>query len=357
MIKIKKIIRGGGFLFLILALTGCTINLGASSQTKVDGGVFKSVDGGQVWEQKKDMPTVSGKPASIAGVDVRKIVTDPQDHNTIYLATEKNGIIYTYDGGENWRQFKDLRQGQILALAVDPKNKCILYANGGNKLFRSDDCGRFWKNPYFHQNAGVSLTDIVIDTANSAVVYLATTEGEILKSLNSGQSWKTVYRLKGASFVDLLIDPFDSRIIYAASAKKGIHKTIDGGQNWQSLGEGLKVYSSSQEFIGLAADQTGKNTLLLISKYGMLKTVDGGQTWTTVDILPGPKNTIIYSLAINPKNGKEIYYTTRTSLVKSSDGGASWSSIKLPTSRAVKDILIDPQDPEVIYLGAYSVKN
>lgn len=341
-----------GFLVVALSLVaGCTFRLGSPSDGGSDGGVWKSVDNGNNWEQTVSVPTTEGKTANIANINVQMMVIDPQDHQTIYLATEKNGVIYTYDGGQSWRQFNNLQQEKINAVAVDPHSKCTLYAVSGNKLFKSDDCGRFWENPYFHQNSNVILTDVEVDPYNTSIILMTTSDGEVLKSSNRGQSWVAVFRVSRGSFLNVVINPQNNKIIYAATSREGIYKTIDGGDNWSSLGEGLRSYSGSHEYRALIIDKATPNSLILISRYGMLRSRNGGDTWDIVNLLPAPKSTTIYSVAVNPQNSDEIYYTTRTTLVKSIDGGVSWSSQKLPFSRLANQILIDGENTDIVYLG------
>ncbi len=344
---------------LMLILGGCTFQLGAGGGTasggKADGGIFKSIDGGKLWAQKIAVPVTGGKIASIANVDVRRITIDPSDNQAIYLSTENDGIVYSYDGGDSWRKFSQLNRGQVRAVAVDPKSKCVLYAVSGNKLYKSVDCGRIWQNIYYHQKATVLLTDIAIDSFNTSNLYLVNDDGEIIKSKNAGQTWATVYHSKGA-FVDLAMDPRNSRIIYAATTKEGIFKTADSGQTWISLGDGLKSYSGSHEYKKLVIDSAAPNALILISKYGMLRTVNGGESWDVINLILAPKEATIYSVAVNPKDSKIIYYATRTTLVKTIDGGKTWSSSKLPFTRLANAIAIDPVETGTVYLGAFKPK-
>lgn len=335
-----------GLLLLTVVATGCTISVGSSGGS--DGGVWKSTDSGVKWAQVVAVPAVGGKVASIAGVDVFRMVIDPQDENTIYLATEGDGIIYTNDAGASWRQIPEFKDKKIRSVAIDPYYKCSLYALVDNKLFKSNDCGRFWTNIYFHQNSSVILTDLEINPQDGSVIYMSTSAGEILKSTNGGESWLTVQRISKGSFIDIIINASDSKVVYAATVEDGIYKTSNAGVNWAFLGEGLKSYSGSHQYRSLivVGDQ-----IILVSKYGMLKSVDGAETWEIIDLLPAPKATNIYSAAINPKNNKEIYYTTATTLVKSVDGGISWSSQKLPFSRIASQVLINPDNPDIIYLG------
>jgi photosystem II stability/assembly factor-like uncharacterized protein len=341
--------------FVVVAVfaSGCTINLGGGGATGADGGVWKSIDSGLTWEQIIDVPAVDGKVASIAGVNIRRMTFDPQDYQTIYLSTEKSGVVYTNDGGIAWNQIEDFSGKKVRSVAVDPNNKCSLYVLSTNKMYKSTDCGRFWNNVYFHQNAEVVLTDIVVDSYNSSIMYISTSAGEILKSTNSGISWATVYRATSGMFVDLEISSSDSRVIYAATQKKGIFKTTNSGADWAGLGDGLKSYSGSHEYQGMVIDSDSSDSLILASKFGMLRTQDGGSTWEIVDLLPGEKKTSIYSLAVNPKDGDDIYYATRTTLVKTTDGGETWSSQQLPSSKVANRMIISPEDPRVIYMGIF----
>lgn len=346
------------FTFLImtaLLTSGCTIKLGGDKKVTVDGGVWKSIDGSQTWTQVVAVPAVNGKVASIADVDIRRMVFDPSDFETIYLATEKNGVIYTNNSGTTWHQIPQFAGAKIRAVVVDPKDKCNLYVISANKLFKSTDCGRFWDDIYVHQNAEVILTDIIIDYASSNIVYMTNSVGEVLKSIDGGRSWATVNRVSKSVFMDLVMDPSNSQIVYAATQKHGVYKTMDSGLTWVSLGAGLKTYSGSQEYKSLITDPATKDSLILVSKFGMLRTRDGGTTWAIIDLLPATKKTTIYAVAVNPKNSQEIYYATRTTLVKSIDGGKTWSSQALPTARSANQLIIDPSKPVNLYLGTFKV--
>ena len=349
----KKIIISVFLLLVAVIVSGCTIKIGGGKAKLAEGGVFKSTDSGTTWQQVVNVPASGGKVANIAKVDIRRMIFDPSDYETIYLSTEKDGVVYTNDGGNNWRQFKQFVGAKIRDVAIDPKDKCNLYALNGNKLYKSTDCGRFWNDVYFHQNPEVSLTDILVDYNNSSIIYMTTSAGEVLKSVDGGQAWTTVYRLKNGIFLDLVMDNRDSKIVYAASQKNGIFKTVDSGTTWVSLSEGLKGYSGSQEYKKLVIDGATANSLILISKFGLLRTRSGGTSWEVVELLPAAKKTTIYSLAVNPKNSQEIYYATRTTLVKSLDGGKTWSSQELPFTRVANDIIINSKTPATIYLGTF----
>ena len=346
---VKKLIPG---LALALLLSGCTIGAPVKTTVKAaDGGVWKSADGGKIWAQSNDVLATKGKAASIASVDVRKIAFDPEDSSAMYLATEKNGLIYSLDGGASWSQFKKLKYDKVRKVVVSPNNKCVVYVLLDAYVFKTDNCGRDFNSVYFHQKANVVLTDLAIDPTNTSIMYMGTSAGEILKSVNGGQAWVTSYRISGGVVKDILIDPRDAKTIYAGTDKEGIYKTTDAGQTWLSLGIGLKSYIGSQQYRQLIVDKATPNGLIFISKFGMLRSSDGGNNWNIVNLLPAQKSTTILTVAVNPKNSNEIYYATAGALVKSTDGGQTWSSKKLPYSRLTTDIAINPDTSTTVYLA------
>lgn len=345
-----------GFILLVIGImviaSGCTISFGKKSDLGGnDGGIWKTTDGGVTWEQKVNMPSTSGKPLSIAGISVRRMVMDPQDRNTIYVTTEGSGILYTHDGAKTWRHMKDFATSKIRSIAIDPRRKCTLYVVKDNKLFRSLDCGRFWQNIYFHQNSEVILTDVVIDSDDNTDIYITTSSGEVVKSTNAGQSWFTSHRAGKSAFVDLVMNPHDSKEVYAATLKSGIFKTDNSGLTWSSLGAGLKSYSGSHVYRDLAVEQDATSSLIFISRFGMLRSHDGGESWNVVELVPTETDNTIYALGINPQNSSDIYYTTRDTLVKSTDGGETWSSHRLPFTKPASRILVNPDNPNIVYIG------
>ncbi|MEI6288100.1 MAG: hypothetical protein WCP18_00735 [bacterium] len=344
-------------LLVVIFLSGCnvqTTGLSGSKNTvaKIDGGVWKSIDSGNVWNQSVAIATTNNKSSSIGNTDIKKIIFDPLDHQALYAVTKSDGVVYTYDAGASWRQFA-LPVGHFYSFTVSPKNKCQLYTLVDNKIYQSVDCGRTWQNSYFHQEKDVYLSDIAINKSNPSILFLGTSNGNILRSINGGQSWSVLYRIKNAQIVDFIQDPNDNNVIYVATKNSGLYKTLDGGASWRSLGDGLKSYSGSSEYYTLVIDKATPGGLILVSKFGILKSTDGGISWIIIDLVPGSQSTSIETLAVNPQNSKEIYYTTSDSLVKTIDGGVTWSSHKLPFDRSAPCIAIDPVNPKVVYLCAF----
>lgn len=340
--------------FLIIFLASFSL-LGAScitfSATGVDGGIFKSVDKGATWLSKVAVPTVSATKQTIAGVNVNMIAQDPQDSNAVYIGTQANGIYFSYDGGESWQQPKQLSLGNIKDIAVDPKNKCVIYAATANKIFKSEDCSRFWKNIYFETRPEVSITSLVINPANNSMLYAGVSSGEIIRSADYGTSWGIINRFQ-SGVVKIIMDNHNQKVLYVATKSNGLFKTNDGGNIWLDLNKGLEQYAGSKEYGDLELDRSQMDTLILASRYGLLKSTDGGTTWDALKLLTPPGGVIIYSLALNPQNGQEMYYGTASTLYRSINGGKDWVTKKLPTSRAATVLLVDYKNRNIVYMGA-----
>jgi photosystem II stability/assembly factor-like uncharacterized protein len=94
---------------------------------------------------------------------------------------------------------------------------------------------------------------------------------------------------------------------------------------------------------------------------GIWKTTDAGVVWTP--IFDGQPVGSIGALAVAPSDPKIIYAGTGESdiredlssgdgVYKSIDGGATWNHIGLEDTRQISRIVIDPQNPNIVYVGA-----
>ena len=354
--RFKKILFIIILIILPLATTGCVQVKNAKDAGSINGGVFKSTDKGLTWKQKALIPTLSGKPANFAGANAASMAIDPQDNQAIYFGSVGNGLLYTYDGGNTWQKAKDLANMTIRAIAVAPDSKCTIYAAVSNKVYKSTDCSRSWSQIYFDNNLTATVDALAIDNFNPAKIYIAVSRGDIIRSSDRGESWQTIYRAKN-KIIKIAIDPSDSRNIYALSEKKGIFRSRDGGETWKDLNKVLKEFKFKLKAKDLVFAFDGKTKIIYLAvSYGLLASKDNGETWKKIELIPPEKNAQINAIAVNPKNSQEIYYVTNTSFYRSEDGGQNWTPSKLPTSRAGRALLIDPERPQIIYMGVRANK-
>ncbi|MBI2099363.1 hypothetical protein HYT45_03050 [Candidatus Uhrbacteria bacterium] len=357
---LKKYFLTGRMGLLALSLAafgvGCIqISGGGEASRVLDGGVWKSADRGANFVQKALVPTVGAQKKSIGAANVETFAVDPQDHNAVYIGTAENGLFYTLDGAESWMQVKALASGRVPSVAIDPKNKCVIYAASANKVLKSSDCSRTWQTVYFETRTDKIITAIAVDLKDGRSVYAGTSAGDVLMSSDYGNSWVAANVFK-SEIKKILVAPYDSKVVYAAAKTSGVWRSADAGANWKDISEGFKQFAGASEYRDLALDLSAAETLVYASKFGLLRSIDGGANWNKIDLLTPPGAATIYSLAVNPKDGKEIYYGTATTFYRTTDGGKTWRTRKLPTSRAATALMIDPEAANVLYLGVTRLK-
>lgn len=337
------------FVFVISSFflfTGCI----KFSESKNDyGGVFKSVDGGNTFANKSLVASVRQTAISFGMLNVISMTIDPQDNKGIYAGTDK-GLFYSYNGGEFWHASANLSDKRITAIAINPLDKCDIYAGIGNKIYLSKDCNRTFQEAYTDPRAALVITKIFIySKANSALIYAGTSQGDLLKSADNGQSWTSITNLKYL-VNDIFIEPENPNIIFVAT-NKNLFKTIDGGNEWKNLSEQIGKALARKRTNILKLISTGNSNLVALTKTDIIRTENAGESWERLKLITPPGKVDLYSIAINPSNPKEIYYSTSQTLVKTIDNGATWKSIKLPSSRPACNLLIDHININVLYMG------
>ncbi len=113
------------------------------------------------------------------------------------------------------------------------------------------------------------------------------------------------------------------------------------------------------KIVSMAVDPTYPDTVYAGTwGTGVFKTTNGGETWYPINT--GLNNSFIWSLAVNPLQSNIVYAgTDRDKLYKSVNGGASWfqSSYGIQEKAIVYDILIDPTNPDRVYISTRGISN
>lgn len=349
----KKLLLIFSVLFaFLLILTGCSIKL--TNNKLSDGGVFRSTNHGQNWEQIV-FAGLTGKKQNkkvyLDKIEVKKILFDPLNSEILYLATNDSGLYLSLNQGNEWQQILKT-SSTINDFAIDYKNSQIIYVAIDNKIYKTGDLGHSWNIIYTDSQPKQTITVLATDDYDNRRVYAGTSDGRLLRSLDYGNYWYNLVRIKSA-IRNIIINPKDTRKIYLSTSQEGIYYSADLGQTWQEP----QISKLEQQFSGIRQlyfsllDPTQENNLIIATKYGLLKSSDGGTTWNDYKLITLPGGVTINTVAINPKNSNEILYSVNNILSITYDNGQTWTNNILPTTRQISQILFNPDNPEIIYFG------
>ena len=170
-----------------------------NDMSTVQGGLFKSTDGGGSWTRMDtSLPQLSVWDIEVVPGDSQTIYTAVSSEYDHTLQTEFPGGVYkSLDGGNRWHRMDSGFGGDenldVLSIALSPAGPDILYAATSD-------------SPYHDKSSGRG----------------------IFKSINGGTSWTPVNKgLSVLNFSSITVDPSNPSFLYAGSGGNGIFKGVD----------------------------------------------------------------------------------------------------------------------------------
>jgi hypothetical protein len=130
--------------------------------------------------------------------------------------------------------------------------------------------------------------------------------------------------------------PSNPDVLYVAFSGGGVWKTTDGGASWAALTESLGSLSVGS----LAADPSDATASTLYlglgdpfdgTGIGLVKSTDGGATWSAPVYLGTSRVTT--QVMVAPGNSSIVLATTDQGLFRSTDGGATFSNVAIATGQ------------------------
>lgn len=345
--------------------------LGISCNQQTDGGVYRSLDSGETWEQTTFISTDGKRVQSISDVDVTAMAFHPEDPNIIYVGTREQGLYISLTTAESWIQSK-IDSGYIGAIAIDPVDPSNVYLAQDTKILKSTDEGATWEAVYSDVN-GATITTLAVDSYEHSRIYAGTSVGDIYKSTDYGVNWDLRMQ-RGDGIKRLAIADHDTRIIYALTVSGTVYKSVTGGEptdpnsadkinsGWANLlAKGFDAdFQGGGSVEDIAIDQNDSSVLYLTTRRGLLKGTGDGSEWSDIVTLVGandPQNDDIRNVWSAPGRPNELYFTLNNRIHKSVDAGVTWKVIEnFPSNRKIYRMLIDPITPNVIYLGMFKVE-
>jgi photosystem II stability/assembly factor-like uncharacterized protein len=340
----------------------------------VDGGIWKTTDGGANWQPLFDKQHGT---ASIGAIAVA-----PSDHNTIYAGTGEaaprgdisygDGVYKSVDAGRSWRNvgLKDTRH--IGAIIVNPHDPNIVFvaalghAFGPNEqrgVFRTTDGGKTWQK-VLGKNADTGAIDVVFDPHNPNTLFAGLWQmrrqpwffssggpgSGLYRSTDGGNTWQQLqgHGLPEGIFgrIGLSVSGADSSRVYAIIEAKegGIFRSEDGGDTWTKVNDDLRFRQRAWYFSKIYADPRAPDTVYVLNT-GAFRSVDGGKTFNLLPARHGDH----HGLWIDPTNPQRLGNASDGGASVSVDGGANWTTVDNQPTAQFYHVSVDNAYPYHIY--------
>jgi len=330
----------------------------------VNGGVWKSIDAGRVWE-----PIFDSQPVASIGA----LAVAPSAPDTIYVGSGEstlrdsvgygNGVYKSTDAGKTWTHLGLDDTQHIGKIAVDPRNANIvfvaaighLYApNADRGVFKSVDGGKSWRKVLFKNN-DVGAVDVVIDPTNSRVVYACLWN-------TRRPPWYTYAPTNGPG--------------------GGIFKSTDGGATWRQLTNGLPKEGIGRSGIVVAPSKPGRLYAVVDclvadpnapppppppagaggragaqapqGQGGFFRSDDAGASWTKMSGDPAlwGRGWYFEKLVVDPKDADTVY-VPNVAVSRTRDGGNTWVALRgSPGGDDYHQAWISPDDPNTMIVAS-----
>jgi len=171
-------------------------------------------------------------------------------------------------------------------------------------------------------------------------------------------------------FVDFAVPAREPHTIYAASGSGGLWKSVNNGISWESIFDNQSVISIGDIAVAdtdpnIVWVGTGEHTSSRSTYWGdgVYKSTDAGKTWTNMGlkdshhvgrIVIDPKDpNIVYVAAL----GKLYSQSDERGVFKTIDGGKTWTkSLEVKADGRMvgaADLVMDPKNPKILYAAAY----
>ena len=146
--------------------------------------------------------------------------------------------------------------------------------------------------------------------------------------------------------------------IWVGTPAGGLWKTTNGGSNWVPLTDQLTSMGVSAIVLDPANPDimyigTGDGDSYDTYSTGVLKSMDGGATWTTTGLnWTLSQGRVIRAMLINPANPNIMIVGASNGIYQTINGGTTWSQKLSGTGSSTHDLEFKPGDPNTVYAAS-----
>jgi len=329
-------------------------------------GLYRSTDLGATWTPLHD----GTWPVLVVG----GIAVDPNDAQTILVATDGSGVNRTTDGGGSWEigiGGTDALAGRSLRFRPGSSTDLLLGVSS-LAVFRSTDGG----DHFVQSSNGISELNLFSIDASAvgsnelAEAFQGQNNGGVVRSVDGGVTWD-VESAPPTRYSAVRFAP-DGKL-YAISAgpstvaQEGLYRREDNG-DWTPLGPDQgPLYESDLDTVRFSHNNA--NLILLGgADFGVAgfegtiwRSTDAGQSWTKVyEVGDFHRVTDLEIVEDGTDQNMVAAWTSESGdniggALRSTDGGASWfdSSTGLPAFFRGPRLCASPSDPQTLLISGW----
>lgn len=329
------------------------------------GRVLKSLDAGRTFA-----PLGTGLPAD---ADVLSVALDTQNPGVVYAGTDRAGVFRAPTAGGLWSPVGDgSLEGSVSAIVVAPGASDVLYARGGDVIYRSRDAGGHWTAIHRDLEVVTGDTPVIVSPTSPAGAYVLA-RGELQHTRDGGAHWTPAMPGVSRTTIHRLAFEGGARPALLAYTTTGVSVSYDSGRTWARFATRGAVDAERDVKIKVSTPLDGHlfgAASLAVSPHdprslvvggrclpgscSVWRSADGGTSWEQAF------STAEYSMPTllptwDPADPKTIYVLVDNIGVgggggiahKSADGGATWS--ELPLQGLIYFFTVLPTRPSTIF--------
>ncbi len=292
------------------------------------GGLVESLDNGHSWDQLG----VGNGLSSIA-------ITS---NGRIYVGSIYLGVRWTSDGGFNWFEANNgLESIDINAIAVDTNDSLYCASKNNGEVYMSGDGGENWHKIYDAPYSERVKDLDVIDTTTIMIVISDNSENlsKVVEIDTRNETSTTIWSSSATRQDDIPTSGINhlsalsiegNAIIVATGA--GVLKSVDKGVTWSYCNSGI-INHRIQYITHDPNDALYVSTIFPSFLYKRDQYSDQWIDISPVNVIP-QWNGGYFALAF--LNGSTAYYAAFDTLLRSEDGGFTWTGLPFTFVRDVK---------------------
>lgn len=199
--------------------------------------------------------------------------------------------------------------------------------------------------------AGETPVTVIVHPGDSSKILVRTYTHGVLKSIDGGKTFQVSEGLPhytGITKCPFAEDPARPDIIYSAGytdGATGLYRSEDFGSSWSKL-----PFPGTEYIRNVAVNPTGQ--LVFVVTFSAVnskvyRSTDQGNSWSPVF------RGSVTAVAISESSPKRVYLGTSKGLYRSNDGGQSWTRIPWESKTFPQEIVVDPADPNHLYVAQF----